>query len=702
MAGGLGKTMTAIFDVEQYLDEHPNARILYLCDQETILLQNKQKFRDYFGEERSCGLYSGTSKTLHRVDFLFATLQSVRDHREDFIANGYDYIIVDEAHHTSADTYEPVIKLFRPQFLIGLTATPDREDGRNILDIYRQILFEMDIYQGWAEGWLTRARYELMLDDVDEKRLKAYLDPKNVGSKISIAQLNRTIFAPQRDEEIVASARERIASAGIKDPRIFAFCSNIAYAESMAKHFGDGAAVVHSGQSRALNEAILTDFRSGKLNTVIAVDMLNEGVDVPEANVLIFLRSTDTKRIFFQQLARGLRLSDGKDFALVLDYVCSIERIADVLEMEKTSQERCRSVPLYPSAARRPSPITVNIPATKFRVQRVDIERLFARAATPKQWSEEELLRLFSQKAMELGHPPRAFDLLNDPDMPSQHIYLAHFGTLANVASLCNLIPNRDRYANCSDEELLEKIRNKAVDGVMPSNHDLISDPDMPHPGVYHKRFGAWGNIAKLTGLQMTRSQKGFFDKKGRDELIAILQDESKKLGKTPSISDFRSNPNLPSVDAFKAVFGSWNAAIEAAGLSVNQGHKIGDEDLLEALRRKASLLGHTPTRKEVDNDKDMLSSVSYANRFGTFRRALELAGLAYGNRSGWKRDTKDQEELDRSMLKKLRALLDMLGRDPTRIEVDQAKDLASSTTYVRHFGSFSNAVNLAKNLENN
>lgn len=425
MAGGLGKTATAIFDAEQYLDKYPNSRFLYLCDQETILIQNKQKFRAYFGEERSYGLYSGSSKTLHRVDFLFATLQSVRDHQEDFTADDYDYIIVDEAHHTSADTYEPVIRSFCPQFLLGLTATPDREDGRSILDVYQRILFEMDIYQGWAEGYLTRARYELMLDDVDEQQLRAYLGPEGAGLKISMTQLNRSIFVPRRDEEIVASARERIASAGIENPRIFAFCSNIAYAESMAKHFGDGAAVVHSDQSRALNEAILSDFRSGKLNTVIAVDMLNEGVDIPEANILIFLRATDTKRIFFQQLARGLRLSPGKDFALVLDYVINVQRIATVLEMEETSRARVQSNPAYPSSAKKTLPIVVNIPATpRFRIQRVDIERVLTRII--KVWTSEEAIDAYYNFCLEAGMWRSTAEIARNRDnkLPSHHVFI--------------------------------------------------------------------------------------------------------------------------------------------------------------------------------------------------------------------------------------------------------------------------------------
>ncbi len=503
MAGGLGKTATAIFDAEQYLDEYPNSRFLYLCDQETILVQNKQKFRAYFGEERSYGLYSGSSKTLHRVDFLFATLQSVRDHQEDFIADDYDYIIVDEAHHTSADTYEPVIRFFRPQFLLGLTATPDREDGRSILDVYQRILFEMDIYQGWAEGYLTRTHYELMLDDVDEQQLRAYLGPEGDGLKISMTQLNRSLFIPRRDEEIVASARERIASAGIENPRIFAFCSNITYAESMAKHFGDGAAVVHSGQNRALNEAVLSDFRSGKLDTVIAVDMLNEGVDIPEANVLIFLRATDAKRIFFQQLARGLRLSPGKDFALVLDYVINVQRIAMVLEMEETSQTRIQPNPAYPSSAKRFPPIVVNIPATKFRIQRVDLESLLRSVRNQERWTREMVIEAFQNFEKQYNRSPTQRESDENASLPDSYIVIYLFGTFNKGLLAANMSINR--YGWTKEEAIIALQENARTNSygqkVMLSREEINSNKNLPSTKTITRLFHGFQNAAKEAGL---------------------------------------------------------------------------------------------------------------------------------------------------------------------------------------------------------
>ncbi len=148
MASGLGKTLTIIFDLQQFLQAQPRARILYLCHQESILAQSKAKFKKVFGDEYSYGMFTSHHKTTRAVTFLFATFQTMRDRREKFTPDAFDYIIVDEAHHTSAETYQPTVDYFTPQLLIGLTATKDRMDGQDILATYEQVLYQMDIYDG--------------------------------------------------------------------------------------------------------------------------------------------------------------------------------------------------------------------------------------------------------------------------------------------------------------------------------------------------------------------------------------------------------------------------------------------------------------------------------------------------------------------------------------------------------------------------
>ncbi len=698
MASGLGKTLTAIFDLQQFLQNCPSARILCLCHQENILLQSKSKFRKVFGEEYSYGMFTGTYKTTHPVNFLFATFQTMRDHREEFPPDAFDYIVVDEAHHTAAETYQPTADYFNPQFLLGLTATKDRMDGQNILDTYEQVLYQMDIYDGWNEGWLARVDYRIMLDDLNEEEFKKYVGPHATSEKVSLSQLNKTIFAPQHDEGIVASIREQIAD--LEDPSIFIFCSGIDHANAMAHQFGGEAAVIHSGQSAGLNEAILSEFRSGGIRIIVSVDMLNEGIDVPEADVVVFLRATESSTIFFQQLGRGLRISGKKRTVRVLDYVANIERIATILEMEEVARQRIPASPTYSPSASKPDPLVVNIPATKFKVRRVDVERLLEKAKAGRGWSDEELISAILQQCQILGRTPTMEDMKSNNKLPDPGTYISRFGSWSRALRLCGLTLNKGNWDDLSDEELLSLIALKSKNGTMPTFDDIKRDPLLPHPSLFHRRFGNWGDIAKRLGLKMTRSQAGLFDKKEKSELCEILRQEAKKLnGKSPSRSYMRAHQELPAPYAFVAAFGSWNAALRAAGLSVNQ-VTISDEDMLSALRLKAEAMGRTPTRIDVRRDDKMPSDVSYANRFGSFLKALQLAGLTYGNRPGWRRDSDSQQALDLEMLKKLRTFMKQIGHHPTQNEVDGCKDLASATTYRRHFGSLKEAIALAEKLE--
>lgn len=554
MASGLGKTPTLIFDLEQYLTEFPDARVLFLCDQETILVQSKAKFRKYFGEEYSYGLYSGSHKTLHRVNFMFATLQSVRDHPEDFPIDAYDYIAVDEAHHSSADTYAPTIQRFQYRFLLGLTATPDREDGRNILDIYGRVVFEMDVFDGWAEGYLAPTDYRLMLDDFDERELQKCLDPEYSGMKISMAQLNRTIFAPKRDDEIVAAIREQ--TADLENPRIFVFCNNIQHAETMAEHFGGEAAVVHSGQSSSLNFAILSAFQAGQINIVISVNMLNEGVDVPEADCVVFLRVTDVKRIFFQQLGRGLRLSTGKRVVRVLDFVSAIERIVMILEMEETAKQRIKpESSFYPFSAKRLPPITVNVRATKFRIQRVDLEQLLSRIR--RMLSHDDIIRTVQKYAEEHN-----LTELCHSDIRSLFANITLKKMFGDDYSRKVIEAAGLKYYRASNvwtkESIIQAFKDNVTDGQLPSPDEIKSNPAYPNIDTVNRYFPDRQALADATGLTLLAADTD-------DSLLLAYLKASLEAGKWLNGREIDAHQTLKSRTVYRNHFGGLTRLPELA-----------------------------------------------------------------------------------------------------------------------------------------
>ncbi len=610
MASGLGKTLTAIFDFQQFLQDHPGAHVLCLCHHEEILLQSKAKFQQFYGEEFSYGMFTGNDKTPHRVDFLFATFQTMKDRREEFPKDAFDYIIIDEAHHTPAVTYRPTVDYFEPQFLIGLTATKDRMDGQDLLDIYEQILYQMDIYDGWEQGWLARVDYRIMLDDLNEEEFQKYVGPQAANEKVSLSQLNKTIFAPRRDEEIVASICEQ--TADLDKSSIFVFCSSIEHANVMAGHFGGEAAVIHSGQNVHLNEAILDRFRSGDLRIIISVDMLNEGIDVPEANVIVFLRNTESLRIFFQQLGRGLRISGENRIVRVLDYVANLERIAMILEMEETAQKRIPAHSTSYPPVGKPDPIVVNIPATKFKVQRVDIERLIEQSTQPR-WTEEVLIARLRQRAKELGRTPYCSDMGGDFP-PCWEIYRRVFGSWNAALRAAELKVNirRNEY---TVEQLIEDIRMLYRElGRVPTRRDVAADKRCASPKVYVNYFGSWNNALIAANLAVNLRRQ-ITD----EELLGYLRSIITELGHPPTLREFNQMQPKYSWSAYLHHFGTWKRAVELATGGAHRACCVhsAESELIEDLKQLTIRLGRLPQAIEVVREKTMASPSTYKRFFG-------------------------------------------------------------------------------------
>lgn len=258
MASGLGKTYTSAFAVERFFADRTFGRVLVLCHSEEILTQTKKKFKKYFGEEYNYGMFTNSRKTRVRTNFLFATFQTMKGHRTEFAKDEFDYVVVDEAHHSYARTYFPTIKYFEPQFLLGLTATPDRLDGQKITEIYGEPIYELDFVEANCRDLLTKCDYRLMLDDMSQEKLDEYVQS---NEKLTIGQLNRTIFVPKRDEEIVRLIRE--CMDGLEDPKTMIFCRTIKHARKIARLVGDEAALVYHGQGDVANEMALEAFRGG-------------------------------------------------------------------------------------------------------------------------------------------------------------------------------------------------------------------------------------------------------------------------------------------------------------------------------------------------------------------------------------------------------------------------------------------------------
>lgn len=565
MASGLGKTLTAAFYLQRILQEQPDIRVLILCHQEEILLQSKEKFRNFFGDEYSYGMFTGAYKTRRAVSFLFSTFQTMRDYRTQFAEDTFAYVIVDEAHHTPAETYQPTVDYFTPRFLLGLTATKDRSDGQDLLDIYERIIYSMDIFDGWAEGWLAPVDYRIMLDDLSKEEFEKYVGPQAGNEKVSLAQLNRTIFAPSRDEEVVASIREQ--TSDLDNPSMFVFCASIKHAKAMSHQFGGEAAIVHSEQSRDTNNAVLEAFRAGDIRIILSVNMLNEGIDVPATGVVVFLRSTESQTVFWQQLGRGLRISGEKRTVRVLDYVANLERISTVLEMEVTTKKRIEASPNYSPSVNKPESIVVNIPATKFHVKRVDLETILKRT---EKWTSERLIVAYYDACVENGTWLSLKEFEDNKNLPSSTVlkYIEEIGTIKKLRQII-----RDRHpvessafdnlaytGNVPTKVLVRKYYDASVEaGHWLSAAEVANTPNLPSRTLYNGRVGGLIKTRQLAiewfGDFKSDAIFTSVESKSDQELLKEYYDASVEAGKWLSDGEITAHPELVSSETYRSRF---------------------------------------------------------------------------------------------------------------------------------------------------
>jgi superfamily II DNA or RNA helicase/HKD family nuclease len=309
LATGLGKTWLAAFDS----DRVEFRRVLFIAHREEILDQAVATFRRLRPSARIGRLDAGRREL--DADLLFASVQTLAraEHLERFPVDVFDYVVVDEFHHAAASTYRRVIARLRPKFLLGLTATPDRGDGADLLALCQEnLVFQRGIAEGIGQGQLCPFRYFGVPDRVD------YTNIPWRNARFDIDALDAAVATEAR----AANALEQFQRLG--GTRCIAFCCSRRHAAFMAEFFaqaGIACAAVHSGPDSAPRASSLQALQRGDLRVLFAVDMFNEGVDVPMIDTVMMLRPTESVVIWMQQLGRGLRVAEGKTDLVVIDYI---------------------------------------------------------------------------------------------------------------------------------------------------------------------------------------------------------------------------------------------------------------------------------------------------------------------------------------------------------------------------------------------
>lgn len=321
-ATGTGKTWIAAFDFKRLRDQGMGQSLLFVAHRDEILRQSQQVFQlvlrePGFGER----LVGGERPQSGR--YVFASVQSLVNRVDDIEPDGFDVVIVDEFHHAAAASYERLLSRLKPKVLLGLTATPERADGQSVLDWFDgRIASESRLWDALDQGLLCPFHYFGVNDATD----------------LSTVRFERGRYVPNDLDNVLTGDHARAlrirdaVTEYVTDPRqmrALGFCAGVGHAHFMAREFtrfGYPAVALDGGTPTENRRAALARLRRGEIRAVFAVDLFNEGVDLPEVDTVLMLRPTESATVFLQQLGRGLRWTPGKRVLTVLDLVGQVRR----------------------------------------------------------------------------------------------------------------------------------------------------------------------------------------------------------------------------------------------------------------------------------------------------------------------------------------------------------------------------------------
>jgi len=309
-ATGTGKTYLSGFDVKNAKAE----RVLFIAHRKTILSKAKETFETII-KDKKMGIYDGN---MGEEDYLFAMIQTMskKEHLEKFPKDYFDYIIIDEVHHGGAKSYQSLINYFTPRFMLGMTATPERGDNFDIYELFHHnIAYEIRLHDALREELLCPFHY-FGISDIE-------VDGELITEKTAVKKLT----ADERVNHIIEKSRFYSYSGDKLHGLIFVSRVEeaIELTEKM-KNRGIRCEVLTGEDSDSKREKTISDLEEGKIEYIITVDIFNEGVDIPCINQVILLRPTESSIVYIQQLGRGLRKYDGKEYVVILDFIGNYEK----------------------------------------------------------------------------------------------------------------------------------------------------------------------------------------------------------------------------------------------------------------------------------------------------------------------------------------------------------------------------------------
>jgi superfamily II DNA or RNA helicase len=311
-ATGTGKTYLSAFDVKAYQPK----RFLFIVHRSNIVKAAIRTYKEVFGTSKTYGTYSGDSKELDN-DFIFSTIQtlSIQKNLEQFSPEQFDYIVIDETHMAGAESYQRVIKYFKPKFLLGMTATPERTDGLDVFKLFNyNIAYEIRLHKALEMQMVSPFHYYGVTDILMDGEVA-----------IEAKDFNK-LASKERVKHIIEKANFYGTDNGVL--RGLVFCSSVDECKILSKSFNQlGFKTLALSGENSENERTMainkleSEYLNEKLDYIFTYDIFNEGIDIPKVNQVILLRPTQSAIVFVQQLGRGIRKIESKDYLTVIDFI---------------------------------------------------------------------------------------------------------------------------------------------------------------------------------------------------------------------------------------------------------------------------------------------------------------------------------------------------------------------------------------------
>lgn len=408
-ATGTGKTYLGAFDVK---DAKPK-KMLFLAHREQILEKSKNSFYKVLGgQKEDYGLYTGNSRD-EDAKYVFATVQTLskKDHLLSFSKDEFDYILIDEVHHAGAETYQRIMKYFRPKFYLGMTATPERNDDFNVFKLFDyNIAYEIRLPQALKENMLCPFHYVGISDyEFQDKKVNQEINRYNNGttSKKNTQQVVKWLSSKERVQYILEQTNYYGYSGDALHGLIF--CSKVSEATTLAKELtkqGYSSKTLSGADSESKRKQVVKELENGTIKYIVTVDIFNEGIDIPCVNQVVLLRNTNSNIVYIQQLGRGLRKFKGKEYVEVLDFIGNYKNnyIVPVSLTDDSSYSK--------DSARETTNIEPTIGVSTIYFEQVAKEKIFESIRQAKFDSMRNLRTVYKKMKKRVGRIPLLRDFI--------------------------------------------------------------------------------------------------------------------------------------------------------------------------------------------------------------------------------------------------------------------------------------------------